>query len=52
MVIIFSIQGFRSCDSSIDPVLIFEFGNDIMILKMAFFDKADIMEIEAALIKS
>ena len=45
MVRIFSIQGFRLFDSSIEIILTFEFGHNITILKMAIFDKVDYIEI-------
>ena len=37
---IFSIQGFRFFDSSIDIVLIFEFNHDLTIMKMTIFEKS------------
>ena len=40
---IFLIQGFRLFDSSIDIVLTFEFGHDIMILKWQFSIKSIIL---------
>ena len=49
LVRIFSIQGFRLFDISIDMVLTFEFGHDITILKMAIFNQLDNIEIEPAL---
>ena len=49
-MIIFSIPGSQLFDSSIDIVLTFEFGHDVMILKMAIFDKVDYIEIELALL--
>ena len=45
MVRIFSIQGFRLLDSSIDIVFIFEFGHGITILKMVIFDIKSIILI-------
>ena len=50
MVRIFSIQGFRLFDSSINILLTFEFGHYISTLRMAIFDKVDYIEIEPALI--
>ena len=49
MVRIFLIQGFLLFDSSLGIVLTFEFGHDIIILKMAIFDRVDNIEIEPAL---
>ena len=46
MVIIFLIQGFRLFNSLIDMTWTYEFGHDIMILKMAIFNKVDCIEIE------
>lgn len=48
---LFSIQGFRFFDSSIDIVLAFEFGHDTTILKMRIFDIVDYIGIEPALIR-
>ena len=48
MVRTLSIQGFRLSDSSIDIVLTFGFGHDIVILKMAIFDKVDYIDIDPA----
>ena len=41
--------GFRLFDSSIGMVLTCEFGHDIIILKMAIFDKVNNIEIKPAL---
>ena len=41
--------GFRLFDSSIDMVLNFEYGHDIIVLKLATFDKGDYIEIKPAL---
>ena len=46
---IFSIQGFRLIEYSIDIVLTFEFGHNITISKMAIFNKIDYIDIEPAL---
>ena len=50
MVRIFLMQGFRLLGSLIDIVLTFEFGHNLLILKMAILDKVDNIEIEPALI--
>ena len=49
MVRIFLMQGFRLLGSLIDIVLTFEFGHNLLILKMVILDKVDNIEIEPAL---
>ena len=44
---IFSIQGFRLFDGSVDIVLTFEIGHDITVLRMAIFNKLDVEPAQA-----
>ena len=52
MVRIFSIQGFRLSNTSIDMVSTLGSVHDITILKMAIVDKVDYIDIEPALEES